>query len=114
VEGGTSIDVCEECKTKDCEEVKVKCEEMVTITTCEGSDVISCIWIEEEIGYKCHGVKDSCENIKDGNSVCEFPGAAVSVSDSNKITLECIWLSENTEKEIESRCENKVCKKLKS
>jgi hypothetical protein len=60
-----------------------------------------CIWVLNT----CYDVKSTCESITANGDVCEIEGAAI---ETNENILKCLWLKENTTKNVVGRCTNKV------
>jgi hypothetical protein len=60
----------------------------------------------ESAGAECQAIKDSCEDITQGETTCNYPGVAVSVSTGTP--LSCVWIKD-AEKQGGGSCEEKVC-----
>jgi hypothetical protein len=64
-----------------------------------------CTWInEEEDGYKCQEIQNSCERITRGPKTCEYSGTAK--TEDGKKNYDCFWLYSEEEGE-KGNCKEK-------
>jgi hypothetical protein len=92
------------CKEKDDE--FLRCSDAKRSNQCPLSNINNlkeskCVWVVNT----CYDVKSDCESITANEDACETEGAAI---ETNGDMLKCLWLKQNTTKNIVAKCINKV------
>jgi hypothetical protein len=94
-----------------CVNKESSCEALLMESAClfsEAAGSMKCIWVaNEEEGYKCQLVKNSCADIS-RKDVCEKLGAAELKTEETTSALDCFWLYNGGESDnVSGNCREK-------